>query len=103
MMQVLLWIVLFLNYATSLSFLTRQLLQAASSASSTSTVDTDSDAATLWQQVSQAHFLLLSTSKPLVPITSRVTMVSERLTLTTTAMLTESHSHLSPLIQLKRS
>jgi hypothetical protein len=44
MMQVLLWIVLFSNYATSL-FLTRQLLQAASSASTASTVDPDSDAA----------------------------------------------------------
>jgi len=44
-MQVLLWIVLFFNYYATSSFLTRQLLQAASSASSASTVDTDSDAA----------------------------------------------------------
>lgn len=43
MMQVLLWIVLFLTYAATSSFLTRQLLQAATSASSTSTVDPDSD------------------------------------------------------------
>jgi hypothetical protein len=39
MMQVLLWIVLFLNYALTSSFLTRNLLQTAS------TVDPDSDAA----------------------------------------------------------
>jgi hypothetical protein len=45
MMQVLLWIVLFMNYAATSAFLTRQLLQAASSASSASTVDPDSDAA----------------------------------------------------------
>jgi hypothetical protein len=43
MMQVLLWIVLFLNYAATSAFLTRQLLQAVSSASSASTVDPDSD------------------------------------------------------------